>query len=152
MALNNSVLIQLLKLSAPAKPHPGQHPQIPLAVIVITPAVIHRQWLDLLEGEFFREVAKAVMFIETQQLQPVAVGQVGVALDDQVILVVAAARRGAQVMAAAEDGRGVAGEVGDDGFGVHQQVALRPFMFSRSQPSRPVLSSAVAANSAVRSA
>ncbi|MNF08061.1 hypothetical protein D3C80_2083790 [compost metagenome] len=27
-----------------------------------------------------------------------------------------------------------------------------PFMFSRSQPSRPVLSSAVAANSAVRSA
>src|SRR3546814_649554 len=86
-----------------AKPHPGQHPQIPLAVIIIRPAVIHRQWLDLLERQFFHEIAKAVMLIEAQQLKPVAVGQVGVALDDEVILVVAAAGRGAQVVAAADD-------------------------------------------------
>ena len=79
------------------------------------------------------------MLVEAQYLQAIAVSQIGVAPDDQVVFIVAVARSCAEVVAAADNDGCVSREVGDDGFEVHQQVAflaLQSFLHPAFQPFR----------------
>ena len=64
------------------------------------------------------------MLVEPQQLQAITVCQIGIAANDQIVFVIAVAGCGAEVVATADDRRRITGEVSDDGFGVHQDIAL----------------------------
>ena len=63
------------------------------------------------------------MLIEAQDLESVAIGEVDVAADDQIVLVVSSARLAAEVVAAAKDRRVVGSEVCDDRLGMDQKIA-----------------------------
>ncbi len=78
------------------------------------------------------------MLVETENLDPISIGQVGIAAHDQVVLVVATARRVTEVMTPTDDRWAIRGEVGDHHLGVHQQPASLTFQSLLHPPFEPL--------------
>ena len=68
-------------------------------------------------------VSEPVMIIDAHNLQAIAVGQIGIAAHDEIILVIFVTGGHTQVVAAADDDGIIGGEVGNDDFGMYQQIA-----------------------------
>jgi len=66
------------------------------------------------------------MFIEPQNLKAIAVCQIRVAANDEIVFIIAVAGGHAEIVAAAEHHGVVGGEIHDDSLGMHQQIAALP--------------------------